>query len=275
MELQANLEKFRQQGFGVAAISYDSPAVLKDFAERKQIRYPLLSDQDSKTIRAFGILNEEVPAKTPFYGIPHPGTYMVDPRGKVLSKYFEDDYTQRYTSSDILLHQFGELTGGTHTTTQTKHLRISVSAGNGKVRSGQRIALALDIELKPGMHVYAPGVEGYIPVDWSMKDAPAIAVHIASYPASKKLHLPAIDETVPVYEGSFRVTRDVTIAKDSALKPLLDSAGNLTIEGAFKYQACDDRMCYLPQTVPLKWTVQVESHDRERAPAELQRKAAQ
>ena len=51
-----------EQGLGLAAISYDSVAALKNFADRKHITYPLLSDSDSKIIRAFGILNETVPA---------------------------------------------------------------------------------------------------------------------------------------------------------------------------------------------------------------------
>ena len=37
--------------------SYDSRAVLKDFAQRKDIQFPLLSDADSGIIRRFGILN--------------------------------------------------------------------------------------------------------------------------------------------------------------------------------------------------------------------------
>jgi len=78
------------------------------------------------------------------------------------------------------------------------------------------------------------------------------------------LRLEAIDETVPVYNGKFRLVRDITIGKAYL--------GTLTVEGTLKYQACDDRMCYVPQTVPLKWTFQVEPHDRERPPAELQRK---
>ncbi len=41
----------------MAAISYDPPAVLRDFAQRSGITYPLLSDEDSVTITEYGILN--------------------------------------------------------------------------------------------------------------------------------------------------------------------------------------------------------------------------
>ncbi len=265
MELQQNLAQIRSQGLGVAAISYDAPATLKDFANRRNITYPLLSDSESRIIKAFGILNEEVPAGTPFAGIPYPGTYIVDPQGRVIAKYFEDDYTQRYMTSEILVRQFGAAAGASHTVVEGKQLTVSTSASASTVRPGQRIALTVDIELKPKMHVYAPGVEGYIPIDWTLADTTTVKAHAAEYPKSKMLRLEAINETVPVYEGRFRLIRDVTIGKAPP--------GTLNVESVLKYQACDDRICYIPQTMPLKWTVQVEAHDRDRAPKELQRKA--
>ena len=138
------------------------------------------------------------------------------------------------------------------TTAETNHLRVSTSASAGHVRPGQRVALTLDIELKPNMHVYAPSVEGYIPIQWSMAPNAEIVAQPVVSPPAKMLRLEAIDETLPVYSGRFRLTRDVTIAAGSKLK------GAVTIEGTLRYQACDDRMCYLPKTVPLKWTVQVQ-----------------
>jgi hypothetical protein len=264
VELQRSLEKIRAQGLGVAAISYDSPAVLKEFAERRGITFPLLSDEASSTIRAFGILNEDVPAGTPFAGVPHPGTYIVDRAGRVVSKFFEDDYTERYTASDILVRQFGSAAGAAHSTTETRHLLVSAAASTDRIRAGQRIALTLDIEMKPRMHVYAPEVQGYLPIQWSMQASPASTAHPVAFPASKKLHLPAIDETVSVYEGRIRLVRDITIGK---VPP-----GSIVVEGELKYQACDDKQCFMPQTVPLKWSLQVEPHDSQRTRPELQRK---
>ena len=31
----------------------------------------------------------------------------------------------------------------------------------------------------------------------------------------------------------------------------------LTIAGVINYQACDDRVCYLPESVPLEWNLPV------------------
>jgi DsbC/DsbD-like thiol-disulfide interchange protein len=245
--------------------------VLRNFAQRRHITFPLLSDEGSKTIRAFGILNEEVEPGTPFYGIPHPGTFIVDPQGRVAAKYFEDDFRRRYTASDILVTRYGAA-GASHTTAATRHLSVSSSASADWVRPGQRIALALDISLKPGIHVYAPGVEGYIGIEWTIKPSPAIAAHAVRFPPAEKIALPAIGETAPVYKGNFRLVREITIADQRAVMPLLDANGNLTIEGALRYQACDDRICYIPQTVPLRWTVHFEPLDTERPPVELQRR---
>lgn len=275
MELEQSVADFKAKGYGVAALSYDSPAVLKHFADRAKITYPLLSDPDSKMIRAFGILNESVPKDNPFFGIPHPGTYLIDPRGKVISKYFEDDYTQRDTASSILVREFGASAAGSHMTVDNKQLSLSSSSSAKVVRSGQHIVLTLEIELKPKMHVYAPGVqEGYRPIDWIVKDSPAVTPALTTYPESKILYLEAIKEKVPVYLGKLRLVREITIGKDAALKPMVSPTGEFTVEGEFKYQACDDRVCYIPATIPLKWTFILESHDRQRAPVEMRRKAA-
>ena len=38
----------------------------------------------------------------------------------------------------------------------------------------------------------------------------------------------------------------------------------LTIKGVLSYQACDDNVCFTPQSVPFKWTVTLRGLDRDR-----------
>jgi len=71
---------------------------------------------------------------------------------------------------------------------------------------------------------------------------------------------------LPVYKGRFRVVAEITIGADAQVKPVLNSAGDLMIENSFRYQACDERRCYLPQTVPIRWTLHYAELDRQRAP---------
>jgi hypothetical protein len=257
----------------VASISYDNVAVLGNFAGRAGIHFPMLADPDSKIIRAFGILNESVPKDNFVYGVPHPGTYILDENGVVRAKYFEDDYRERFTAANILWRQFGDRAGPVQATAETPHLKISTLASDSEARAGTRVALALEIELKPGMHVYAPGVEGgYIPVEWNIAESKAWKAHDAVWPASRKLHLEAIHETVPVFEGKFRLTRDLTIGQQKDLKPLLESGRGLTVEGTFRYQACDAKKCYPPEKIPLRWSFRGIPLDSRRVPPELQRK---
>jgi hypothetical protein len=251
----------------VAALSYDSPEILRQFAERRKITYPLLSDPKSEAIRAFGILNDNVPTDRPSYGIPFPGTYMVDARGIVRAKFFEEDHRERYTAANILFRQFGA-NGGTRQVAETPHLTLTASASDAAVRGGNRVALVLEVDLKPGMHVYAPEVTGgYIPIQWTITPSVAAAAQPASYPASKMLYLKAIGEKLPVYEKRFRITRDIVIGQDAEIKPLVGADGAITVTGSFRYQACNDKVCYAPEAVPVKWVFRVEKHDSQRVPA--------
>lgn len=257
---------------GLAAISYDSVGVLKSFSERKHITFPLLSDPDSKIIRSFGILNATVVKSSPFYGIPNPGTYVLDSKGKVVAKYFEDDYKERDTASAILVRQFGLPTTAAHSTTETKQLSISTSASSATVATGYHVALVMDIDLKPGMHIYAPGVKGYIAVDWQMSDSGAARVFPVSYPQGKMLHLDAIGETVPVYFKHVRFVRDIAIGSDAKVKALVDQKGEFTVQGTLRYQACDETKCYIPASAPVQWTFRYQELDRQRVAPELRRK---
>jgi hypothetical protein len=177
-----------------------------------------------------------------------PGWLILNPMGVIVAKYFEEDPTQCYTSAAILLHQFGWMPPEPTQQVEGKQLTAAVGASNTTVAPGQRVALTLDVELQPNMHVYAPGVEGYIPIDWKMEDSGTAQVHAAVFPRAEKLFLKAIDETVPAYRSHFRLVRDITI------KPAADGAGRFTVAGSLRYQACDDRVCYIPQTLSLAWT---------------------
>ena len=156
---------------------------------------------------------------------------------------------------------------------ETAHLTVAPSASAAAVAVGGKVTLALDITPKPKMHVYAPGVQGgYRPIEWPVKETAAFVPGAVAFPKSEILFLEAINEKVPVYKGKVRLVREITIGKDAALKPLVSPTGEFTIDGEFKYQACDDRVCHIPSTIPLKWTFILESHDRQRVPEALRRK---
>ena len=266
MELNQQVEQFSKQGLKIAAVTYDKKEALSHFAQRRGIAYPLLSDEGSKVIQAFGILNGNIPPDNAFYGVPFPGTYVLDENGVVKSKYFEEEYRERTTAGSILLRAFRADGGVAVQETQTRHLTLRSWATNAAVYGGSRLTLALDVDLKPNMHVYAPEVRGYIPIKFEIRNSSAFISIPSTHPKSEILRLDAIDESVPVYSGSFRLTSDIVVAQAAELA----AAGineTIPVEGSFRYQACDDKMCYRPETVPLRWTLTVSPHDRQRVPA--------
>jgi len=265
VELDRSVGKFRAQGLGVAAISYDSPDVLRHFSARVGgFAFPLLSDPSSAVIRAFGIFNHNIPEGHEWYGIPFPGTFLVDENGIVRAKYFEQMHRQRYTADSILVREYGA-SGGKRVEVVTDHLRLEASPAQDVASRGNRLTLALDLDLPPKMHVYAPGVQGYRPISVEIEDHPFLLSHATDFPEPEILHLEAIDETVPVYHGRVRILKDVT------LSPRLRDE-KIAIPLSFSYQACDDRVCYPPSQVKFSLEVALVPHDGGRAPEAQQKK---
>ncbi len=264
MELEEKKQDFAERGLNIAALTYDSVAILRHFGDRKGITYPLLSDPDSEVIRAFGILNTNYAPDHESYGLPFPGMFIIDENGIVEAKFFEIDHRERYTASNVLVRHFEDPAGNTATEATNNQLKLTASASDDVVRPGNRLTLILDVELPPKMHLYAPGVEGYIPIEWQIPESEIWWAFDPEYPESRTLHLPAIDETVPVYEDRFRIMRDVVIGPHQAIEHLYDKT--LTLEGSFQYQACDDNICYRPDSIPLTWVFRVQEHDVENVP---------
>ena len=95
VQLQEHLKEIEATGGQLLAISYDSTAILKRFAEKNAITYPLLSDVGSKTIDAYGIRNKEAPER--WSGIPYPGTFIVGKNGLIRSKILLEGYKERHS----------------------------------------------------------------------------------------------------------------------------------------------------------------------------------
>ena len=265
MELEQTVEKFRRQGLGLVAISYDHVEVLRHLSDRLGgFRFPLLADSDSKIIRDFGIFNHHVPTGHPWYGMCFPGTFIVDQDGVVRSKFFEQMHRQRFTAETILVKKF-EAGGGKRLKVKTGHLSLSVAVSQDTLRPGNRFTFVLEMELPSKMHVYAPGVKGYRPLSIIVKNRPAILIHQTDFPEPTTLRLEAIKETVPVYQGRIRFYQDVTLSPGFPDK-------QIEIAATLSYQACDDKTCYAPVSVPLKFSLAVARHDTKRVPKEIRRK---
>jgi len=134
---------------------------------------------------------------------------------------------------------------------ETKHLTVTTSASPEAAGPGKRVSLAVNVAPKPTMHVYAPGQAGYIAIALTLDADPAFISGKATYPAGEKILIKALNETQTVYAKPFRIVQDLTLRPRSGEA----AASTLTVRGTLRYQACDDRICYLPVSVPLAWTI--------------------
>ena len=263
----------------MAAITYDSQETLAGFANRNKITFPLLSDVGSATIRRYGIVNTVVEealgpnGKDPAVladlsryvtgnqpaerhrGIPFPGTFMVDRQGRVTSRFFEDYYWERNTVSNIMLR-----TGAAGTPVQaiqasTQHLDVTAYPSDASVAPGTRFSLVLDITPKPGMHVYAPGATQYRVVTVNIPPQPGLRLAPMRYPASEIYHFVPLNERVPVYQKPFTLLVEAVPEATPDARKAFAGKNELVISGTLEYQACDDKICYNPASLPVTWKV--------------------
>ncbi len=247
---------YESRGLKVVGISYDSIDILKTFEQRVGIGYPMLSDSGSRIISDYGILNTDVPADNPQYGIPHPGMFILDANGRVVSKYFEQNFRERFTPATILTREYGDA-GGKETEIRTEHFTMTTRLSQDAVARGNRVSMMLAIDLPDRMHLYAPGVEGYRSVALNIDSHPAVTLAPTVFPESEVLYLEAIDESVSVYHDTIRLTRDFILGQTNA--------DQIVLTGSLTYQACNDEICFLPAEVPVRFTLNVGGLDTVRA----------
>jgi hypothetical protein len=274
----------RDNGIGLAAISYDSRDILARFSERNGITYPLLSDVGSGVITRYGIRNTVAdealgpgggdPAllddrrlyatilepSEKLRGIPFPGTFIVDANGRVTSRFFEDFYRERSTGSAVMLRLGLSGSPVQATKISTSQLEITTYPSDASVTPGNRFSLAVDIAPNRGVHVYAPGATGYRAVSLSIDPQPHVRTSPPRYPPPVIHHFKSLNEDVPVYQGPFTMLVDVVLEATPEAQKALSDRTELVLTGTLEYQACDETTCYNPVTLPLSWTVAVGRH---------------
>lgn len=115
------------------------------------------------------------------------------------------------------------------------------------VHSGTIAKVAVVAHVQAGYHINAhkPSLDYLIPTKVVFDDSPAFKVEKAVYPPGKLKKFVFLNSPISVYEGDVRVV--VTLRVGHSLKP-----GTYLLKGKFAYQACNDRACLAPTSVPLE-----------------------
>ncbi len=287
MELQGRLKELRDKGLGLAAVSYDSPEILAGFSRQRGITFPLLSDEGSATIKSYGILNTLVEdglgpnrddpvvksdvqkyvsvgqPNAGMVGIAFPGTFMIDSQGRVTSRFFEEFYRERNTASSLLVN-LGSGTAVAGTKVSSAHLDVTTYPTDAGIAPGNRFSLVLEVKPGPGIHVYAPGASGYRAISVAVNPQPILRVLPLKYPASQIYFFKPLNERVPVYQKPFTLSQEVILEGTPEAQAALKGKENVTLTGTLEYQACDDKQCFNPASVPLSWTLALRSLITER-----------
>ena len=238
------------------AVSYDSVDTLRAFADKHAVTFAMLSDQGSKTITAWGILNREATGRTA--GIPYPGTYILDAKGVIVSRNFEEAYQERDSAASIIaaLRQSvaAPASGTSKSDVLGRYLKLGLGATDAIAAPGHRITLTVNLTPGPKIHVYAPGQASYIPIALKMNDSPDWKATAAVFPQPTPFVDP-VGERVLVFDRPFRITQNVTLTLTPSMRQRATARESLVVTGALEYQACDDKICYRPETIPVQWTL--------------------
>jgi peroxiredoxin len=298
VQLQHDRPILERAGFGLAAISYDSAAVLREFASRKSITFPLLADHESNVIRAFGVANRRYPKGTlldvnseqitnslgdvPVYGVAYPSVFVIDPQGKLIWRFVSETDELRLTGAAILERSVGSISDASRLSVAKGRVEVIVTASNTDAALGHRLWLGIELKMPGGVHLYAPGAGAtYRGLHWTMDESSCWYQSEPAYPKPQLRHFAFEENELPVYAGQVRSNRELV------LKPVLSAAGpslfqlfqNVCLDansrvkatGAVSFQACDERQCYPPQSVPVEWKFRFLPPDMQRASPDLRR----
>jgi DsbC/DsbD-like thiol-disulfide interchange protein len=154
-----------------------------------------------------------------------------------------------------------DLTG---TVITAPHLRVTTFATDAVVAPGTHFSLVVDVTPLDRVHVYAPGVTGYKPIALTVTPQAGLLLREATFPKSEIYFFKPLNERVAVYQRPFRIVQDLVFEATQANEALMKTKSSATIEAMLDYQACDDKVCFNPQSIPLSWTMSLRPLDRER-----------
>jgi hypothetical protein len=235
----------------VYAIAYDAVEVLEKLASDHGICYPLLSDHDSAFIREVGIFNDTTVPGTRSYGIPYPGTFVIDADGRVESKVFHESAYVRDASATAMRELLGfDMSSGPSAEWQDGQILIRAALDTDDFVRQRRVGWRVAIGMPEGFHVYgSPVPDGFAPLRISVSVPEGVVGDGPRYPFPNRLTFPFVDGEVPVYHGAVEITGGLTFA---------DIREDVMIDVTVQFQACTDTECFAPGearvSLPIRYT---------------------
>ncbi len=215
-------------------------------------------------IRRYGVLNTQIEPDHKLFGIPFPGTLVLDAEGRVTERFFEDEYQFRMTGNALAGRMaFGAALPDSAGTETREHLSARIHVSDAAVAPGQEFLVTAEVAMNPGLHVYAPGDHTYIVTRLEVAPDSLFTAVDAIYPESKDYHFKPLDEHIPVFDGAFTIRQVVRLAATREIAALAMNPGaSATLEATLHYQACDDKVCFMPESIPVSITIGLKPLER-------------
>jgi hypothetical protein len=121
---------------------------------------------------------------------------------------------------------------------------VTYAAEPQVVKAGKPSVVELHFKVREGFHVnsHTPKSELLIPTAIKLQPADGVKAAEVVYPAGTSYSFSfEPKEKLDVYTGTFTIKL-----------PVVAAAGEHTVEGALRYQACDNAACYPPKTLPVQ-----------------------
>jgi cytochrome c biogenesis protein CcdA/thiol-disulfide isomerase/thioredoxin len=121
-------------------------------------------------------------------------------------------------------------------------------------RVGSNVRALVHVRVPEGFHLQsnAPRDPSLIPTVLTFAPPTGVRVMEVVFPKATDFTLEGQAEPLAVFEHEFVVGVQFAVASDVA-------TGALDVPARFRYQACDDKLCFAPVSVDLQWTLRVVS----------------
>lgn len=262
-----SLSQLQACGVNAASITYDSRDILERFGSAHNIEFPLLSDAGSQVIRAFGILNTNIPPDHKMlYGIPWPGDFLIDPNGVVRDKIFLPSYEHRASATEIAMRNFDSDGSGNSVQVGTGTIDATITLSATRCFPGQELGVSIELKIAPGWHIYGqPLPANYQAAELSFS-GDIVGEYLIDFPPAQSMTFEALGETLPVYSGTVRATGKLGVrwsppmpAKFLAPLGKRIEPGPHMIDGLLRFQTCSDSVCEPPESIRFELPLTIEA----------------
>lgn len=131
---------------------------------------------------------------------------------------------------------------------------VKLQANRSAYEPGEVVRLAARVELEDHWHVNSnvPSYDYLIPTELILELPPGSSEPTFVYPEHSMQEFPFTEGPIAVYDGTFDILADFGLPTDMG-------TGSTTVEGALRYQACDDKQCLPPVTTKATFELNIGS----------------